>query len=137
MTADGVDIPLGVKNCLVHFKNREPTDEELENLTPIILTQGEVPWNPKDDEHNSPVDNSFAEEVQNAAKADTEAAIEEQFRSFNSNVHIYNTIVESASNEFDSKDDCTGMTGNDQVTPEQGGLSNLEESTDSTCSQQE
>lgn len=129
MTSGGID--------MIHSKNRKPTVEQLEKPIPIVITKGKVQWIPKDNEHNSFVGNNFAEEIQDAAKTDSEAEIEEQSRSFNSNVHIYNMIVESVSNEFDSKDDCTGMIGDDQITPEQGGLSNLEKSTDSACSQQE
>ena len=61
-------IPFGVKNSLVYFKNRLPTTEELESITPIVLTQGEMPWNPQDDMHNSSIDDDFAEELIKAAK---------------------------------------------------------------------
>ena len=47
LIADEQEIPCGVKNCLIYFKCRTPTDEELERLKPIVLSQGEVPWNPR------------------------------------------------------------------------------------------
>ena len=37
------EVPCGIKNALLYFKNRVPTDEEIEKLKPIVLTQGEVP----------------------------------------------------------------------------------------------
>ena len=71
MIADEQEIPCGVKNCLIYFKCRAPTDEELERLTPIVLSQGEVPWNPRAEEHSSPIHDDFRKEVIAAAEADT------------------------------------------------------------------
>ena len=71
--ANDQEIPCGVKNCLIYFKCRLPTDEELEKLVPIQLTQGEMPWNPKADEHNSPINDDFNKEVVAAAEADAQA----------------------------------------------------------------
>ena len=67
----------GVNNCLIYFKCRLPTDEELEKLTPIVLTQGEVAWNPKSDDHNAPIADSFTKEVIDAAKKDAAAEAQE------------------------------------------------------------
>jgi len=39
-------IPLSVKAALLHFKNRYPTKEELENIEPIPITCEDVPWKP-------------------------------------------------------------------------------------------
>ena len=75
--ADGQEIPCGVKNCLIYFKCRAPTDEELEKLAPIVLSQGEVPWNPRAEEHSSPINDDFHKEVIAAAEADAQASMEE------------------------------------------------------------
>ena len=75
--ANDQEIPCGVKNCLIYFKCRIPTDEELEKLTPIVLSQGEVPWNPKAEEHSSPIHDNFHKKVIAAAKADAKAILEE------------------------------------------------------------
>ena len=40
---------------------------------PIVLTQGEVPQNPRSPEHNSPVEDSFHKKVLAAAEADARA----------------------------------------------------------------
>ena len=45
LMANDQEIPCGVKNCLIYFKCQTLTDKELEKLTPIVLLQGEVPWN--------------------------------------------------------------------------------------------
>ena len=71
------EVPCGVKNCLIYFKCRLPTDEEMDQLTPVVLTQGESPWNPKAEAHNSPINDSFYKEVIAAAKADAETELEE------------------------------------------------------------
>jgi hypothetical protein len=39
-------IPLDLAGCMVHFKNRVPTAEEIASLKQCCLTQGDVPWNP-------------------------------------------------------------------------------------------
>ena len=75
--ANDQEIPCGVKNCLIYFKCRIPTDEELEKLTPIVLSQGEVPWNPKAEEHSAPIHDNFHKEVIAAAEADAQAILEE------------------------------------------------------------
>ena len=49
----------------------------MEKLTPMVLTQGEVPWNPKPQAHNSPVNDNFYKEVIAAAEADAKAEQEE------------------------------------------------------------
>ena len=77
MIADEQEIPCGVKNCLIYFKCRAPTDDELERLTPIVLSQGEVPWNPMAEKHSSPINDDFHKEVIAAAEADVQAKMEE------------------------------------------------------------
>ena len=77
MIADGQEIPCGVKNCLIYFKCWAPTDEELEKLKPIVLSQGEVPWNPRAEEHSSPINNDFHKEAIAAAEADAQTKVEE------------------------------------------------------------
>ena len=42
-----------------------------------MLTQGECPWNPKSDEHNSPINDDFNKEVVAAAEADAQVEAEE------------------------------------------------------------
>ena len=51
MTIDDDVINFKLRHCMVYFNHRKPTEEELETMTPVILTQGEVPWNPKATEH--------------------------------------------------------------------------------------
>ena len=46
-------------------------------MTPIMLTQGECPWNPKADEHNSPINDNFNKEVEAAAEVDVQVEAEE------------------------------------------------------------
>jgi hypothetical protein len=39
-------IPLELAGCMIHFKNRLPTIEEINSLKQYCLTQGDTPWNP-------------------------------------------------------------------------------------------
>ena len=43
---DVLTIPLDLSGCMVHFKHRMPTAEEIASLKQYCLTQGDVPWNP-------------------------------------------------------------------------------------------
>ena len=47
LIVDDQEIPCDVKNCLVYFKYHAPMDEGLSKMTPIVLSQGEVSWNPR------------------------------------------------------------------------------------------
>jgi hypothetical protein len=47
MEKGDVVIPFQLKQCLMTFNIRPPTDAELATMTPVILTD-EIPWNPKD-----------------------------------------------------------------------------------------
>ena len=69
IVAGGQEVPCGINNCLINLKYILPTEEEMETLTPIVLTQEEVPWNPRFSEHNSPVEDSFHKEVLSSAEA--------------------------------------------------------------------
>ena len=64
-------VPCGVNNCLIYFKCRAPTESELEELVPVILTQGEVPWNPRSDAHNAPISTSFQEKLQEVLRKES------------------------------------------------------------------
>jgi hypothetical protein len=44
--SDVLTIPLDLAGCMVHFKHRLPTAEEIASLKQYCLTQGDVPWNP-------------------------------------------------------------------------------------------
>ena len=39
-------MPLDLGGCMVHFKHRLPTTEEVTSLEQYCLTQGVAPWNP-------------------------------------------------------------------------------------------
>jgi hypothetical protein len=39
-------IPLELAGCMIHFKHRLPTTEEINSLKQYCLTQGVAPWNP-------------------------------------------------------------------------------------------
>jgi hypothetical protein len=39
-------IPLEPAGCMIHFKHRLPTTEEINSLKQYCLTQGDTPWNP-------------------------------------------------------------------------------------------
>ena len=63
MTVDDVTIDFRLRHCVVYFGHREPTQEEMETLTPLVLTQGEVPWNPQDAAHSTDDADAFDREV--------------------------------------------------------------------------
>ena len=63
-------VPCGIRNALLYFKNRVSTDEKIEKLQPVVLTQGKVPWDPRREENKSPIMDDFNKEVVAAAKAD-------------------------------------------------------------------
>jgi hypothetical protein len=42
---DDVTIPLDLAGCIVHFKHRLPTKEDMTSLQQYCLTQGDTPWN--------------------------------------------------------------------------------------------
>lgn len=44
----GPKIPLKLSKCLLHFKSHYPTAEELAEIEPIDITQGEIPLRPSD-----------------------------------------------------------------------------------------
>jgi hypothetical protein len=39
-------VPLELAGCMIHFKHRLPTIEEINSLKQYCLTQGDTPWNP-------------------------------------------------------------------------------------------
>jgi hypothetical protein len=39
-------VPLELAGCMIHFKHRLPTIEEVNLLKQYCLTQGDTPWNP-------------------------------------------------------------------------------------------
>jgi hypothetical protein len=39
-------IHLELAGCMIHFKHRLPTIEEINSLKQYCLTQGDTPWNP-------------------------------------------------------------------------------------------
>ena len=43
---ESVVVPLELSGCMIHFKHRLPTTEEIESLKQYCLTQGDTPWNP-------------------------------------------------------------------------------------------
>ena len=53
MVADDVTIDFKIRHCMVYFGHRVPTQEKMDTLTPIALTQGEVSWNPQDAAHST------------------------------------------------------------------------------------
>ena len=55
---------------MLYFKSCVPTDEEIEKLQPVVLTQGKVPWDPRREEKNAPIMDNFNKEVLAAAEAD-------------------------------------------------------------------
>jgi hypothetical protein len=43
---DDITIPLELAGCMVHFKHRLPTKEDIMSLQQYCLKQGDIPWNP-------------------------------------------------------------------------------------------
>jgi hypothetical protein len=39
-------VPLELAGCMIYFKHRSPTTEEINSLKQYCLTQGDTPWNP-------------------------------------------------------------------------------------------
>jgi hypothetical protein len=39
-------VPLELAGCMIHFKHRLPTTEEINSFRQYCLTQGDTPWNP-------------------------------------------------------------------------------------------
>jgi hypothetical protein len=39
-------VPLELASCMIHFKYRFPTTEEINSFKQYCLTQGDTPWNP-------------------------------------------------------------------------------------------
>jgi hypothetical protein len=39
-------VPLELVGCMIHFKHRLPTTEEINSHKQYCLTQGDAPWNP-------------------------------------------------------------------------------------------
>jgi hypothetical protein len=39
-------IPLELAGCMIYFKHRLPTTEEINSIKQYCLTQGDTPWNP-------------------------------------------------------------------------------------------
>jgi hypothetical protein len=44
--SDVLTIPLDLAGCMVHFKHRLPTVEDMSSRKPNCLTHGYTPWNP-------------------------------------------------------------------------------------------
>jgi hypothetical protein len=44
--SDSNTIPLNLAGCMVHFKHRLPTVEDMSSLKQYCLTHGDTPWNP-------------------------------------------------------------------------------------------
>ena len=44
--SESLTVPLELVGCMVHFKHRIPSSEEVGSLKQNCLTQGETPWNP-------------------------------------------------------------------------------------------
>ena len=82
-------ITFGVMDCLNYFKTRLPTDAELYDLKPLVLTQEGVPWRPRHSDFQSPVNDAFNKEVLAAARADAETE--------SNNFLFYNTTVQNCS----------------------------------------
>ena len=79
-------IPFGVMDCLTYFRTRLPTNTELYDFKPLVLTQEGVPWRPRHSDFQSPVNDAFNKEVLAAARADAEAE-SNNFASNNTTVH--------------------------------------------------
>jgi hypothetical protein len=61
MEKEDTIIPLLLRSCLMTFNIRVPTDEELAEMTPVILTD-ENPWNPK--EHDDVDETYYANAIE-------------------------------------------------------------------------
>ena len=44
--SESLTVPLEHTGCMIHFKHRIPTSEEVGPLNQYCLTQGEKTWNP-------------------------------------------------------------------------------------------
>jgi hypothetical protein len=44
--SDILTIPLYLAGCMVHFKHRLPTVEDMSSIKHYCLTHGDTPWNP-------------------------------------------------------------------------------------------
>ena len=42
MTLDDVEFKFKLRHCMVHFVHRAPTKKEMEEMTPVVLTQGKL-----------------------------------------------------------------------------------------------
>ena len=42
MTLNDVEFKFKLRHCMVHFLHRAPTKKEMEEMTPVVLTQGEL-----------------------------------------------------------------------------------------------
>ena len=42
------DLNFKLRHCMVYFAHCKPTQQEMDEMEPIILTQGEIPWDPRD-----------------------------------------------------------------------------------------
>jgi hypothetical protein len=54
-------VPLELAGCMIHFKHRSPTTEEINSLKQYCLTQGDFPWNPST--FSDQVSNKFYQQV--------------------------------------------------------------------------
>ena len=76
---DDVDVPLTLSQCLLHFKHRCPTPEELSKLEVFPITQDGIPWKPH--KFNDDPATEFQKEVAMLDEED-EAMVQQSFQDF-------------------------------------------------------
>jgi hypothetical protein len=54
-------VPLELAGCMIHFKHRLPTTEEINSLKQYCLIQGDTPWNPSS--YSDQVSDKFNQQV--------------------------------------------------------------------------
>ena len=59
--SESLTVPLELAGCMVHFKHRIPTSDEVGSLNQHCLSQGETPWNPSS--FSDQVINKFYQQV--------------------------------------------------------------------------
>jgi hypothetical protein len=62
-------IPLELSGCMIHFKHRSSTTEEINSLKQYCLTQGDTPWNPSSFS-DQVVDKFYQQVINNEQKND-------------------------------------------------------------------
>jgi len=86
-TMEDITFGLTVQNCMVGMVHNMPTEQDLEEKTPLVITQGEEVWNPRHPSHTMDHSEEFAREVIDL--------IDEEEEQESQDIHIDNTSTVS------------------------------------------